>query len=64
MGRGELGALLTKLEEKYGTEGSVQDNEPKLYDTIVIGGGPAGASAAIYSARKVIRVAVIAENVG
>jgi alkyl hydroperoxide reductase subunit F len=64
VGRGELGALLTKLEEKYGTEGSVQDNEPKLYDTIVIGGGPAGASAAIYSARKGMSVAVIAENVG
>lgn len=31
---------------------------------IVIGGGPAGASAAIYSARKGMSVAVIAENVG
>ena len=63
VGRGELGALLTKLEEKYGTESLVQDNEPKLYDMIVIGGGPAGASAAIYSARKGMSVAVIAENV-
>jgi alkyl hydroperoxide reductase subunit F len=64
VGRGELGALLSKLEEKYGTEGSIQDNEPKSYDMIVIGGGPAGASAAIYSARKGMSVAVIAENVG
>ena len=64
VGRGELGVLLTKLEEKYGTEGSVQDNEPKSYDMIVIGGGPAGASAAIYSARKGMSVAVLAENVG
>lgn len=64
VGRGELGALLSKLEEKYGTEGSVQDNEPKSFDMIVIGGGPAGASAAIYSARKGMSVAIIAENVG
>lgn len=64
VGRGELGVLLSKLEEKYGTEDSIQDNEPKAYDMIVIGGGPAGASAAIYSARKGMSVAVIAENVG
>lgn len=64
VGRGELGALLSKLEEKYGTEGLVQDNEPKSYDMVVIGGGPAGASAAIYSARKGMSVAVIAENIG
>ena len=64
VGRGELGALLSKLEEKYGTEGSVRDNEPKSFDMIVIGGGPAGASAAIYSARKGMSVAIIAENVG
>jgi alkyl hydroperoxide reductase subunit F len=64
VGRGELGALLTKLEEKYGTIDYVQDNETKKYDMIVIGGGPAGASAAIYSARKGLNVAVLAENVG
>ena len=64
VGRGELGVLLSKLEEKYGTEDSIQDNEPKAYDMIVIGGGPAGVSAAIYSARKGMSVAVIAENVG
>lgn len=64
VGRGELGVLLSKLEEKYGTEDSIQDNEPKAYDMIVIGGGPAGVSAAIYSSRKGMSVAVIAENVG
>jgi alkyl hydroperoxide reductase subunit F len=64
VGRGDLGALLTKLEEKYGSKGSVIDSEPKTFDMIVIGGGPAGASAAIYSARKGLNVAILAENVG
>lgn len=34
------------------------------YDLLVAGGGPAGASAAIYAARKGLRVAVVAEKVG
>ena len=31
---------------------------------LVLGGGPAGASAAIYSARKGLRVAIVAERIG
>ena len=31
---------------------------------LVLGGGPAGASAAVYSARKGLRVAIIAERIG
>ena len=31
---------------------------------LVAGGGPAGAAAAIYSARKGLRVAVVAERIG
>lgn len=37
---------------------------PQQYDVLVLGGGPAGASAAIYSARKGLRTAVIAKKVG
>ncbi|MDD4777446.1 MAG: alkyl hydroperoxide reductase subunit F [Fermentimonas sp.] len=65
VGRGEFGTLLTKLEEKYGSEDvSTAETEARKFDVIVIGGGPAGASAAIYSARKGLNVALLAETVG
>jgi alkyl hydroperoxide reductase subunit F len=66
-GRAGLGELLDKLENKYGIESVVtagNNSEPKEYDVLIIGAGPAGSSAAIYSARKGLRVAVIAERVG
>lgn len=35
-----------------------------VYDVIIIGGGPAGLSAAIYAARKVLRTLLISRNIG
>ncbi len=35
-----------------------------LYDVIIIGGGPAGAAAAVYSARKQMRTLLITESFG
>ena len=35
-----------------------------MYDLIIIGGGPAGAAAGVYAARKHIKTALIAENFG
>lgn len=66
-GRSDFGELLGKLEAKYGIDESaidMTDNTVKEYDVLVVGGGPAGAASAIYSARKGLKVAVLAERIG
>ncbi len=65
VGRGSLGELLQKLEETFSSCLQATASEaPKKYDILVLGGGPAGISAAVYSVRKGLNVALITENVG
>ena len=66
VGRATLGSLIGKLEEAFGTHPADQAIEPteRRYDLVVVGAGPAGAAAAIYTARKGLRVAVVAGRVG
>jgi len=65
-GQGRMGEeeILAKLD----TGASVRDAEKlsakDAFDVLVVGGGPAGAAAAIYAARKGIRTGVAAERFG
>lgn len=65
VGRSTLGELVGMLEEKFGMSAAAPGEAAERdYDVLVLGGGPAGAAAAIYSARKGRRTAVIAKRIG
>lgn len=64
-GKSNLATLLTTLEKQYGAEKPTQQNQNLgQYDVVIAGGGPAGAASAIYSARKGLKTALIAEKMG
>jgi len=48
-----------RFNELFG-EGGHRD----VYDVVIVGGGPAGLSAAMYCARKMLSVLVVTENIG
>jgi alkyl hydroperoxide reductase subunit F len=65
-GKATLAELLEKLEAKLGlNEAAIgQISDLGHFDVAVLGGGPAGASAAIYSVRKGLKTILVAAKLG
>ncbi|GAB2510938.1 alkyl hydroperoxide reductase subunit F [Lysobacter humi (ex Lee et al. 2017)] len=63
-GRMTVEQVLAKLDTGAGARAAEQLRTKEAFDVLVVGGGPAGAAAAIYAARKGIRTGVVAERFG
>jgi alkyl hydroperoxide reductase subunit F len=63
-GRTSIEEILAKLDTGASARQAEQLNAKEAFDVLVVGGGPAGAAAAIYAARKGIRTGVVADRFG
>jgi len=63
-GRMSLEQILAKVDTGAARREAAKLNDKHTFDTLMIGGGPAGAAAAVYAARKGIRTGVAAERFG
>ncbi|AXV83424.1 alkyl hydroperoxide reductase subunit F [Ralstonia solanacearum] len=65
-GQGRMGVeeILAKIDTGAAARDAEKLNAKAPYDVLIVGGGPAGAAAAVYAARKGVRTGVVAERFG
>ncbi len=63
-GRMDVEEIVKKLDTGAAARDAVKLGAKEAYDVLIVGGGPAGAAAAVYAARKGIRTGILAERFG
>lgn len=63
-GRMTLDEIVAKLDSSSAGRQAEVINSKDPFDVLIVGGGPAGAAAAVYAARKGIRTGVVADRFG
>ena len=63
-GRMELAEILAKVDTGAAARDAGKLASKDAFDVLIVGGGPAGAAAAVYAARKGIRTGIVAERFG
>lgn len=63
-GRMELEEVISKIDSGASARKAAELSKKEMFDLLVVGGGPAGAAAAVYAARKGIRTGLVADRFG
>ncbi|MES2115469.1 MAG: alkyl hydroperoxide reductase subunit F [Pseudomonadota bacterium] len=63
-GRTSVEEILAKLDKNAGARQAAELSKKDVFDVLIVGGGPAGAAAAIYAARKGIKTGVLSDRFG
>src|ERR1700761_440378 len=63
-GRMEVDEIVKKLDTGSAARDAAKLGGKDAFDVLIVGGGPAGAAAAVYAARKGLRTGLLAERMG